>query len=106
MQPCPDVHVVGDVENQLPGPFGPAVASQHNKCQEFHDRNYIGFLPFSSQIPESLSILIYFVRMENLGFPVDGPYPIQGCIPPVIRARAVTPGSANRSRIGRQFLKH
>ena len=73
MQPRPDVHVVGDVEDQLPSPLGSAVASQHNKGEELHDRNYIGFLSFSSQVPESLTILINFVRVENLGFPVDGP---------------------------------
>ena len=102
MQPGPHVHVVSDVKDELSIPIALPVASQNNKRQELHHRDDVSLLSIPSKLPP---ILIQLICMKHIVLPVNSSNPLRNGLPPVILARAVAPGRARRSRMGKSFSK-
>ena len=82
------------------------VAGKHDEREQFHDGDNLGLIPLVRRSAKGL--LVYRPTVEAWKiFAAQSTSPIRSRVasPPVIRVRAVAPGSASLSRIGKSFSK-
>ena len=104
MKPATHIGIIRYMQHQLAVPVGPSMTRQYHKGEQLHDRDDVGLVFRGGNFLQGFSIPPHGGGMKDLSTPVYCTNPIQSVAsPPVIRVRAVAPGRANRSRIGRSF---